>query len=143
MNLEGCLIEDPRIGDTTDTELFIQKQMDKITCAMQQHKPSMILVYELSKTITLTQNADGYARIMVNHLLAFIHAIDLLHQYTGDLYAVPKLAALFPNIYNFLMNPPPLPVPKTDYEIARHRFIVVARMLQHCGSRANPKSPPY
>ena len=110
---------------------------------MQQHKPSTILVHELSQTITVTKNADGYARIIANHLLAFIHAIELLHQHTSDLYAVPKLVALFPNIYNFLTEPPPLPIPKTDYEIARHRIIGVARMLQHCGSRANPKSPPH
>ena len=51
--------------------------------------------------------------------------------------------ALFPNIYDFLRKPPPLSIPKTDYEIARHKVIGVGRMLQHCGSRANPKSPPH
>ena len=95
-NLDGCLIENPRIGNTTDAELFVQDQMDKITCAKQQHKPSTILVHELSKTITLTQDADGYAYIMANHLLAFINAVELLHHYTSDLYAVPKLYGLVP-----------------------------------------------
>ena len=143
MDLNELLIENPCIGDTMDAELFVQAQMDNITSAKHKHKPSTILVYELSKTITLTQDADGYAYIMANHLLAFINSVELLHHYTSDLYAVPRLVALFPNIYDFLRKPPPLPIPKTDYEVARRKVIGVARMLQHCGSRANPKSPPH
>ena len=143
VNLEGCLIEDPRIGDVTDAELFIQNQMEKIACSIQQHTPSTILVHELSQTITLTENANEYARIMANHLLAFIHTIELLHHHTSNLHAVPKLVSLFPSIHQFLKEPPPLPVPKTNYEVARNRIIGVGRMLQHCGSRANPKSPPH
>ena len=143
LNLDGCLIENPRIGDTTDAELFVQDQMDTITCAKHKHKPSTILVQELSKTITLTQDVDGYAYIMANHLLAFINAVELLHHYTSDLYAVLRLVALFPNMYDFLRKPSPLSIPKTDYKVARHIVIGVTRMLQHCGSRANPKSPPH
>ena len=138
---DELLVENPRIGDTTDAEIFVQKQMDLIISAKRDHKPSKMLVEELSKTITLSDDAEGYAHVMANHLLAFIDAVDRLHFYTRDLYAVPKLVALFPNIYEFLRKPPELPLPKTDYELARYKVIGVARMLQHCGSRANPKSP--
>ena len=142
LDLDGeLLIENPRIGDTTDAELFVQKQMDLIISAKRDHKPSKMLVQELSKTITLSDDAEGYAHVMANHLLAFIDAVDRLHFYTRNLYAEPKLVALFPNIYEFLRKPPELPLPKTDYESARYKVIGVARMLQHCGSRANPKSP--
>ena len=91
LDLDGLLIENPRIGNTTDAELFVQNQMDHIISAKRDHKPSMILVYELSKTITLSQDADGYAHVMANHLLAFIDAVDRLHHYTRNLYAVPNV----------------------------------------------------
>ena len=64
LDLDGLLIENPRIGDTTDAELFVQNQMDRIISAKRDHKPSTILVNELSKTITLSQDADGYAHVM-------------------------------------------------------------------------------
>ena len=143
LDLNELLIENPCIGDTIDAELFVQSQMDKIISAKRDHKPSTILVYELSKTITLSQDANGYAHVMAIHLLAFIDSVERVHHYTSNLYAVPKLVALFPNIYEFLRKPPPLSPPKTDYELARYKVIGVARMLQHCGSRANPKSPPH
>ena len=100
LDLDDLLIEDPRIGDTTDAELFVQKQMDLIISAKCDHKPSKILVQELSKTITLSEDAEGYAHVMANHLLAFIDAVDRLHLYTRNLYAVPKLMALFPVYMN-------------------------------------------
>ena len=102
VNLEGCLIEDPCIGDVADAELFVQNQMEKIACAMQQHTPATILVHELRQVITMTQDANEYARIMANHLLAFIHAIELLHHHTSDMYAVPRLMSLIPNINHFI-----------------------------------------
>ena len=55
LDLDGLLIENPRIGDTTDAELFVQNQMDHIISAKRDHKPSTILVYELSSPVFLRE----------------------------------------------------------------------------------------
>ena len=125
--------------DTSDAEYYVQSQYNLYLTEMRHIHVSEILVRELRALTPGSDLGEEFATQRAQHILAFVTAVDQLHQRSNGLYAVPKLRALFPTINQYCEN---IPLPgDDDYALFRRRVIAIGRMLNGGGEQANSKGP--
>ena len=127
------------LSDTCDAEYYVQSQYNLYLTEMQHIHVSDILVRELRALTANSDLGEAFATQRAKHMLAFVTAVDQLHQRAHGLYAVPKLRSLFPTRTQYYEN---IPLPGDDnYALFKRRVIAIGRMLNEGGKQANSESP--
>ena len=99
------------LRDTCDAEYYVQSQYNLYLTEMKHIHVSEILVRELRALTAGSNLGEEFATQRAKHMLAFVTAVDQLHQRSNGLYAIPKLRSLFPTITQYYEN---LPLPGDD-----------------------------
>ena len=127
------------LSDTCDAEYYVQSQYNLYLMEMQHIHVSDILVRELRALTANSDLGEAFATQRAKRMLAFVTAVDQLHQRAHGLYAVPKLRSLFPTRTQYYEN---IPLPGDDnYALFKRRVIAIGRMLNEGGKQANSESP--
>ena len=127
------------LRDTCDAEYYVQSQYHLYLTEMKHIHVSKILVRELRALTADSDLGEEFATQRAKHMLAFVTAVDQLHQRANGLYAVPKLRSLFPTSTQYYEN---LPLSgDDDYALFRRRVIAIGRILNEGGKQANSESP--
>ena len=142
VNTTDCLIGNENLVDLTDAQGFVHQQKRAFMDKPEQLHPSTMLVNELKSVISDRTASVTFGATMANHLVAFLKTVECLHEHQTSLFAIPHLVALFPPLDDYRRNPPCLREPTTNYEAVRNEVIVIGRMLQDCGAKTYPDSPP-
>ena len=127
------------LRDTCDAEYYVQSQYNLYLTEMKHIHVSEILVRELRALTADSGLGEEFATQRAKHMLAFVTAVNQLHQRANGLYAVPKLRSLFPTRTQYYEN---LPLPgEDDYALFKRRVIAIGRMFNEGGKQANSESP--